>query len=349
MTQVSSQSSVSSQAATRSRGLKNLGNTCFLNAVMQALMHVGAFQEYFVNRLPSLFPGTWTATAPCVKSPRAGGRNTRKTAEITLWVELHKLFQALKCGKLSVVSPHSMVSALWHLLPCFRGYTQQDAQEFLFFIFDRLDAELPHGAAEPSTKKRKNSSPTKTPNAIRQLFQGRLISQVLCQKCKVITNKEEPFLDVSLQIATQHHSVAGPRRSSRHAKPPAAAAIPSCSLEECLQSYVRAELLPGAYLCDTCQERTSAWKKLSFGATPEGCSNPRSPLSCSALHRPQAVCVQPIHPVVVQSGHSRGIPFDRTDPPPVDARRLHPRPQRGRFLLLLLLLLLLNPQCDPGE
>lgn len=43
----------------------------------------------------------------------------------TLWVELHKLFQALKCGKLSVVSPHSMVSALWHLLPCFRGYTQQ--------------------------------------------------------------------------------------------------------------------------------------------------------------------------------------------------------------------------------
>lgn len=269
MTQVSSQSSVSSQAATRSRGLKNLGNTCFLNAVMQALMHVGAFQEYFVNRLPSLFPGTWTATAPCVKSPRAGGRNTRKTAEITLWVELHKLFQALKCGKLSVVSPHSMVSALWHLLPCFRGYTQQDAQEFLFFIFDRLDAELPHGAAEPSTKKRKNSSPTKTPNAIRQLFQGRLISQVLCQKCKVITNKEEPFLDVSLQIATQHHSVAGPRRSSRHAKPPAAAAIPSCSLEECLQSYVRAELLPGAYLCDTCQERTSAWKKLSFGATPE--------------------------------------------------------------------------------
>ena len=37
-------------------------------------------------------------------------------------------------GKMStVVSPHNMLYTVWNNIPFFRGYSQQDAQEFLSY------------------------------------------------------------------------------------------------------------------------------------------------------------------------------------------------------------------------
>jgi len=37
-------------------------------------------------------------------------------------------------GKMStVVSPHNMLYTVWNIIPFFRGYSQQDAQEFLSY------------------------------------------------------------------------------------------------------------------------------------------------------------------------------------------------------------------------
>jgi len=54
------------------------------------------------------------------------------------------LLRVMLSGKMStVVSPHNMLYTVWNIIPFFRGYSQQDAQEFLsydfVFIFDFLE------------------------------------------------------------------------------------------------------------------------------------------------------------------------------------------------------------------
>ena len=47
--------------------------------------------------------------------------------------ELHALFRVLWSGRWAIVSPHKMLDAVWGIIPFFKGYAQQDAQEFLWW------------------------------------------------------------------------------------------------------------------------------------------------------------------------------------------------------------------------
>ena len=46
--------------------------------------------------------------------------------------ELHALLRVMWSGKWALVSPHKMLNAVWQMIPFFKGYSQQDAQEFLW-------------------------------------------------------------------------------------------------------------------------------------------------------------------------------------------------------------------------
>ena len=52
----------------------------------------------------------------------------------SLYTELHTLLRVMWCGKYAIVSPHRMLDAVWQLIPFFKGYSQQDAQEFLWWV-----------------------------------------------------------------------------------------------------------------------------------------------------------------------------------------------------------------------
>lgn len=45
---------------------------------------------------------------------------------------VHSLLRVMWSGKWAVVTPHAVLNAVWRLVPAFRGYSQQDAQEFLW-------------------------------------------------------------------------------------------------------------------------------------------------------------------------------------------------------------------------
>lgn len=47
---------------------------------------------------------------------------------------MHALMRVMWSGKWAVVTPHAILNAVWELTPCFRGYTQHDAQEFLWLV-----------------------------------------------------------------------------------------------------------------------------------------------------------------------------------------------------------------------
>uniref|UniRef100_A0A8C7JVP7 Ubiquitin carboxyl-terminal hydrolase n=1 Tax=Oncorhynchus kisutch TaxID=8019 RepID=A0A8C7JVP7_ONCKI len=109
-------------------GLKNIGNTCFMNAALQALSNCPPLTQFFVE---------------------CGGlvRTDKKPA-------LSKSYQKLVSdlwhkNRPSYVVPTSLFQGIKAVNPMFRGYSQQDSQEFLRCLMDQLHEELKEPLAEP--------------------------------------------------------------------------------------------------------------------------------------------------------------------------------------------------------
>ncbi|XP_061695015.1 ubiquitin carboxyl-terminal hydrolase 33 [Syngnathoides biaculeatus] len=109
-------------------GLKNIGNTCYMNAALQALSNCPPLTQFFIE---------------------CGGlvRTDKKPA-------LCKSYQKLVCdlwhkNRPSYVVPTNLFQGIKAINPMFRGYSQQDSQEFLRCLMDQLHEELKETLPEP--------------------------------------------------------------------------------------------------------------------------------------------------------------------------------------------------------
>jgi len=100
--------------------------------------------------------------------------------------ELQLLAKELYTEGRTSVSPESFMYTMWNAMPLFYGHNQHDAQEFLRFFVERLRVEL---------SKEGDSDPFVT-----RVFRGSVRSQVKCSTCSAVSEVEEPFLDLSLDI-----------------------------------------------------------------------------------------------------------------------------------------------------
>ncbi|XP_077565402.1 ubiquitin carboxyl-terminal hydrolase 44 [Stigmatopora nigra] len=235
-------------------GLRNLGNTCYMNSVLQVLSHLSVFRECFLRLEP--------AQALLASAPRGGGRSAaggappppRKTAGLSggasrggsmeliqasepgskrasLCHELRTLFRVMWSGKWALVSPFAMLHSVWQLIPAFRGYAQQDAQEFLCELLDKVQRELESAGARQRLLRQ-------VLGVINTVFRGQLLSQVTCAACRRRSDTVEPFWDLSLEFPERYH-----RNGARD----------SCHLTEMLAKFTESEALEGhIYACDHC-------------------------------------------------------------------------------------------------
>jgi len=150
-------------------------------------------------------------------------------------------------GKWAVVTPHTVLNSVWRLIPTFHGYTQQDAQEFLCELLDRLQTELQQWSST-------HAIPLSTPfrevaiphEVLPSLFQGTLSSELKYCRCGHCSRVDEPFWDLSLDF---------PELYQEDTKNLTQAGTPSrqCTLKELLDKFTQTELLDGEiYRCDTC-------------------------------------------------------------------------------------------------
>ncbi|KAF0914449.1 hypothetical protein E2562_028527 [Oryza meyeriana var. granulata] len=155
------------------RGLPNLGNTCFFNAVMQSLLAL--------DRLRSKMLGLDVPTG-------------------ALLISLKKLFTETSASNDvgGALSPKNLFSNICSKYPQFRGYQMQDSHELLRCFLDGL-----HTEENEARKLADEASSAALPTIVDSIFGGQLSSTVSSTECTHSSVKHDQFLDLSLPVPSR--------------------------------------------------------------------------------------------------------------------------------------------------
>ena len=194
----------------------------------------------------------------------------------TLFSSLKDLFEAVVVDKqrMGVISPGKFLETLRKDNEMFRSAMHQDAHEFLNLLLNTVvenieehdktliaqkksqDAQQPADEAGDITGPRSATVsfpsvlPTPTANSstrwLRELFEGTLTSETRCLTCENVSHRDEPFLDLSVDLE-QHSSVTA-----------------------CLRRFSEEEMLceRNKFHCDNCGGLQEAEKRMKIKRLP---------------------------------------------------------------------------------
>ncbi|KAM7296793.1 ubiquitin carboxyl-terminal hydrolase 43 [Ixodes scapularis] len=206
-------------------GLRNEGNTCFMNAVLQCLSNSDAFAEYLVSER---YRGDLLRKGGAGRSTSgSGGRVTEQLAQVIAALWRGRADADVSARFKSVVEKHASQ---------YQGSEQHDAQEFLMWLLDKVHEDLdagddgatgkrshkrPKAAAERfgSSRNARGSVPSSLPgewqprsphpappasrwqgSRVASLFGGQLRLRLTCPRCGRQSITFDPFLCLSLPI-----------------------------------------------------------------------------------------------------------------------------------------------------
>ncbi len=110
----------------RRTGLKNLGNSCYMNSIIQALSYNFSFTNYFLS-------GDFNKDINTKNKFGSGGLVVK---------EWFNLIYLLWCQQYSYLAPQPFKYVVGRLQRAYLGTQQQDAHEFLVFLLDSLHEDL---------------------------------------------------------------------------------------------------------------------------------------------------------------------------------------------------------------
>uniref|UniRef100_A0A8C9XNU6 ubiquitinyl hydrolase 1 n=1 Tax=Sander lucioperca TaxID=283035 RepID=A0A8C9XNU6_SANLU len=161
-------------------GLKNHGNTCFMNAVVQCLSNTDLLAEYLgLERYNE-------------EMRLAKGEVTEQLASLVRALWTLEYTPQLSVDFKTIVSKYGAQ---------FRGNSQHDALEFLLWLLDRVHEDGPGGAEELlSPDPSQSQQPSVQHSFVQELFQAQYKSSLTCPHCMKQSNTFDPFLCISLPI-----------------------------------------------------------------------------------------------------------------------------------------------------
>jgi len=220
-------------------GLNNLGNTCFLNSVLQCLAHTPRFIEDFLS----------TPSSEINRKSKLAGQFAASFAV---------LLRLMRESRNSV-SPDQFKLLISRFAPQFRGYSQQDAHEFLRFTLDGLHQDLNRAQFQEPYRELKTgqnyetaaakwlqSHRTRDDSVVTDFFGGQLIAVTTCGKCGSKSAAYDTFLDLSIQIPAGR----------------------STSLEACLRAFVAVSEMSD-YRCEVCLATGRSYMEMTLWRLPQ--------------------------------------------------------------------------------
>jgi len=244
----SPQADSSSSSAGGASGLRNIGNTCFMNSVIQCLSNTKLLTNYLLN----------DEHVRDINTSNSSMKGSLIKAFATVIKSLWK-----SNGR--VVDPSSLKGAVQRFAPRFSGYNQEDSQEFLRYLLEGLHEDVNRVLTKPQPIHSEiDSSLSVCEQAMEawkryirrddshlvDLFVGQLKSTLRCSHCNHESVTFEPFWDLSLGIPSKTGEV---------------------SLLDCLDSFTKEETLDGDEMptCEQCKTRRKSTKRYTLYRLPK--------------------------------------------------------------------------------
>lgn len=222
-------------------GIVNVGNTCYMNSVIQCISHTHDLTKYILT------------------NDYQNDVDIRKK-EYKLTDEYIRILKALWSSNCTI-KPVSFKVTLAKLNKQYANTMQQDSHEFLIYMIDIIHKTLSYQVNINYNGNPQNDDDNNAISAIKtwsdtfskeysyltELFYGQYHSELKCDKCENIFNNFDPFCYLSLPINGKK------------------------TLDECFDEFTKKETLDvdNKWKCGKCNENTSPDKKIYIWSSPK--------------------------------------------------------------------------------